>query len=315
MDQSGGQPDAQRRAGRAAGPISLAGHGADDSGGRVLIASNRGPVSFAVGDDGSLVGPARRRRPGLRPSSVKDHADVLWVCAALSDADRAAARAAPDGRLDAELTPGKPAVQMLDIPAGHLPAGLQLGGQLHALVRASHALRHAQPARASGSRSAASGSRSAPTTPRSPSALADGAGRGPRPDAGVRPGAGDDPGLSPAARPADARRAAPRRQDRAFLAHAVGAPGLLPAAAGRGGPRGAGRDPRRGSRRLPVPALGRRLPRLLRRVPRRVGGPGGRHRPVQGQADLGRRAPARRGRGRTAAAGGGPGRPGRRWPR
>jgi trehalose 6-phosphate synthase len=95
MDRSGGQP----------------------SPGRVLIASNRGPVSFAVGDDGSLV--ARRGAGGLVSglSSVKDQADVLWVCAALSDADRAAARAAPDGHIDAELTPGKTVVRMLDIPA------------------------------------------------------------------------------------------------------------------------------------------------------------------------------------------------------
>ena len=73
----------------------------------MLIASNRGPVSFAVGDDGSLV--ARRGAGGLVSglSSVKDHADVLWVCAALSDADRAAARSAPDGCLDADLTPAQ----------------------------------------------------------------------------------------------------------------------------------------------------------------------------------------------------------------
>jgi trehalose 6-phosphate synthase len=85
--------------------------------GRVLIASNRGPVSFAVGDDGSLM--ARRGAGGLVSglSSVKDHADVLWVCAALSDEDRTAARSSPDGRIDAELTPGKSTVQMLDIPA------------------------------------------------------------------------------------------------------------------------------------------------------------------------------------------------------
>ncbi len=89
----------------------------DQNGGRVLIASNRGPVSFAVGDDGSLV--ARRGAGGLVSglSSVKDYADVLWVCAALSDADRAAARSCPDGRIDADLTPGKSAVRMLDIPA------------------------------------------------------------------------------------------------------------------------------------------------------------------------------------------------------
>ena len=84
---------------------------------RVLIASNRGPVSFVVGEDGSLV--AQRGGGGLVSglSSVKDHGDVLWVCAALSDADRAAARSVPDGRIDAELTPGKSAVRMLDIPA------------------------------------------------------------------------------------------------------------------------------------------------------------------------------------------------------
>ncbi|HEY7918975.1 MAG TPA: trehalose-6-phosphate synthase [Streptosporangiaceae bacterium] len=83
----------------------------------MLIASNRGPVSFAVADDGSLVG--RRGAGGLVSglSSVKDHADVLWVCAALSDEDRTAARSSPDGRIDADLTPGKSVVRMLDIPA------------------------------------------------------------------------------------------------------------------------------------------------------------------------------------------------------
>ncbi len=103
MDHSGGQL-----------PGAGAGRG---SSGRVLIASNRGPVSFAVGEDGSLV--AQRGAGGLVSglSSVADHADVLWVCAALSDADRVAARSAPDGRIDAELTPGKSAVRMLDIPA------------------------------------------------------------------------------------------------------------------------------------------------------------------------------------------------------
>ncbi len=32
--------------------------------------------------------------------TVASQADLLWVCAALSDADRAAARAAPEGRLE-----------------------------------------------------------------------------------------------------------------------------------------------------------------------------------------------------------------------
>ena len=100
---------------------------------RVLIASNRGPVSFSLGEDGSLV--ASRGAGGLVSglSSVGGQADVLWVCAALSDADRTAARGAPDGRIDAGpaaglLSGGGPAdgsgagasirsaVLMLDIP-------------------------------------------------------------------------------------------------------------------------------------------------------------------------------------------------------
>jgi trehalose 6-phosphate synthase len=125
MDQSGGQPHRAAAGGerRGAGPpgqLSRGHQGVASPGqqsGRVLIASNRGPVSFAVGENGSLV--ARRGAGGLVSglSSVKDHADVLWVCAALSDADRAAARDAPGGRLDAGLTPGKSTVRMLDIPA------------------------------------------------------------------------------------------------------------------------------------------------------------------------------------------------------
>ena len=44
------------------------------------------------------------------------HADVVWVCAALSEGDRAAARRAPDGRLDRDgHDTGGLAVRMLDI--------------------------------------------------------------------------------------------------------------------------------------------------------------------------------------------------------
>jgi len=83
----------------------------------VLIASNRGPVSFRLGDDGML--SARRGGGGLVSglSSVTDHTSAaLWVCAALSDADRAAAREAPDGRFGPDGTPGGSGVRMLDIP-------------------------------------------------------------------------------------------------------------------------------------------------------------------------------------------------------
>ena len=55
---------------------------------------------------------------GLSP--VLGQASVLWVCAALSDADRTAARSAPDGLIEmtegADGGPGS-AVRMLDIPA------------------------------------------------------------------------------------------------------------------------------------------------------------------------------------------------------
>src|SRR5215468_4949186 len=100
--------------------------------GRVLIASNRGPVSFSLGDDGKLT--SRRGGGGVVAglSAVAGRAEVLWVCAALNDADRAAARAAPGGRLDVSLSDGvarpgpesgaalggpEPTVRTLDIPA------------------------------------------------------------------------------------------------------------------------------------------------------------------------------------------------------
>jgi trehalose 6-phosphate synthase len=103
-----------------ASQASLACMAADQESGRVLIASNRGPISFTMNDDGSVA--ARRGAGGLVSglSSVLGQASVLWVCAALSDADRAAAREAPDGLIEmtdgADGGPGS-AVRMLDIPA------------------------------------------------------------------------------------------------------------------------------------------------------------------------------------------------------
>jgi|SRR5271165_2988189 len=90
--------------------------GEAEAGGQVLIASNRGPVSFTRGDDGQL--SVKRGGGGMVSglSSVADKADMLWVCAALSDADRAAARVSVGGVLDpAQAGPGA-AVRMLDIP-------------------------------------------------------------------------------------------------------------------------------------------------------------------------------------------------------
>ena len=64
---------------------------------RVLVASNRGPVSYQFGADGSLTGS---RGGGGMIAGVTDglaalgpEASATWICAALSDADRAVARA------------------------------------------------------------------------------------------------------------------------------------------------------------------------------------------------------------------------------
>jgi len=86
------------------------------AGGPVLIASNRGPVSFTAEADGTL--SARRGGGGMVSglSAVADESDMLWVCAALSDGDRAAVRAAGGGLLNPEDTGAGTAVRMLDIP-------------------------------------------------------------------------------------------------------------------------------------------------------------------------------------------------------
>ncbi|MDW4908790.1 trehalose-6-phosphate synthase [Streptomyces sp. ADMS] len=74
---------------------------------RVLVASNRGPVTYEVREDGSL--HARRGGGGLVSglSAIGPDADALWVCSALGDGDREAVRrgVAEDG------------VRMLAIPA------------------------------------------------------------------------------------------------------------------------------------------------------------------------------------------------------
>ncbi|WP_131788149.1 alpha,alpha-trehalose-phosphate synthase (UDP-forming) [Protofrankia symbiont of Coriaria ruscifolia] len=97
----------------------------------MLVASNRGPVAFTTGDDGSLV--VRRGGGGLvsglhavasgdigsgDPTGRAGGAGggVVWVCAAISEADRRAIRSTPDGRLDlAGHDTGGAAVCMLDV--------------------------------------------------------------------------------------------------------------------------------------------------------------------------------------------------------
>ncbi|HSF26446.1 MAG TPA: trehalose-6-phosphate synthase [Actinomycetes bacterium] len=81
----------------------------------LVLASNRGPVSFTEADDGAP--RAKRGGGGLVSALGSIHGSgALWVCAALSDADRRVARAAPGGRLDlAGHETGTGAVRMLPI--------------------------------------------------------------------------------------------------------------------------------------------------------------------------------------------------------
>ncbi|MET4659850.1 MULTISPECIES: alpha,alpha-trehalose-phosphate synthase (UDP-forming) [Streptomyces] len=74
---------------------------------QVLVASNRGPVSYEVADDGSL--RAKRGGGGLVSglSAIGPDAGALWVCSALSDGDREAVRRGV----------GEDGVRMLDVPA------------------------------------------------------------------------------------------------------------------------------------------------------------------------------------------------------
>ncbi|MDH6218414.1 alpha,alpha-trehalose-phosphate synthase (UDP-forming) [Streptomyces pseudovenezuelae] len=74
---------------------------------QVLVASNRGPVSYDVQEDGSLA--ARRGGGGLVSglSAIGPDAGALWVCSALSEGDREAVRRGV----------GEDGVRMLAIPA------------------------------------------------------------------------------------------------------------------------------------------------------------------------------------------------------
>jgi trehalose 6-phosphate synthase len=81
----------------------------------IVVASNRGPLSFKLTDDGQL--EMDRGGGGLVSglTSVAREHDSLWVCAALSPADRRATQQAANGRIDDEHDTDGIAVRMLDI--------------------------------------------------------------------------------------------------------------------------------------------------------------------------------------------------------
>ncbi|MDX2395347.1 trehalose-6-phosphate synthase [Streptomyces sp. DK15] len=73
---------------------------------QVLVAANRGPLSYALDQDGTL--SARRGGGGLvsgLSAALAQQPEALWICAALSDADREAVRRGV----------AEPGVRMLDI--------------------------------------------------------------------------------------------------------------------------------------------------------------------------------------------------------
>ncbi|MCM2393757.1 alpha,alpha-trehalose-phosphate synthase (UDP-forming) [Streptomyces albipurpureus] len=79
----------------------------EHSAAQILVASNRGPISYTLRDDGAL--DARRGGGGLVSglSAIGSEADALWVCSALGDGDREAVRRGV----------GESGVLMLDIDA------------------------------------------------------------------------------------------------------------------------------------------------------------------------------------------------------
>ena len=82
------------------GPILGYAVGMAASGSRsLLVAANRGPMSISAGPGGRE--EVRRGGGGLVSGMVSalSEVDGLWVCAALNDRERAAARRAPDGHL------------------------------------------------------------------------------------------------------------------------------------------------------------------------------------------------------------------------
>ena len=100
--------------GSGSGTGSGSGSGSDKPSSHVLVASNRGPVTYALDADGTLT--ARRGGGGLVSglSAIGPEAGAVWVCAALGDGDREAARRY-GRRLDPADTGGGQSVRMLDI--------------------------------------------------------------------------------------------------------------------------------------------------------------------------------------------------------
>ena len=108
----------------------------------VVIVSNRGPLSFDRRRPTAGSAPSRARAgwsPASRP--LVDGTDAVWIAAALSDGDRAAAAA--DG---VRRRRGLPTSGSLALDPDALPPGLRRGVQRDAVVPPPRPLRPAPPA-------------------------------------------------------------------------------------------------------------------------------------------------------------------------
>jgi len=82
----------------------------------LIVASNRGPVTFERGSDGTF--EPHRGAGGLVTALIGALQDAggLWVAAAMSDGDREMAAASDDGRIEMRPFGGSYRLRYLDIP-------------------------------------------------------------------------------------------------------------------------------------------------------------------------------------------------------
>jgi trehalose 6-phosphate synthase len=84
---------------------------------RILVASNRGPVTFIEAGRGELV--PKRGSGGLVTglAAAVQASGGLWVASAMSEADRQQARRSPGGRLDVVMAEAKYGLRLIDVDA------------------------------------------------------------------------------------------------------------------------------------------------------------------------------------------------------
>ncbi len=92
---------------------------------RLLVASNRGPLTITGGDDGADDDEVKRGSGGLvsgMQAALSAAGDAVWVCAAMNERERVLARRVPDGQISeapivAEALHGEFDVRMLALDA------------------------------------------------------------------------------------------------------------------------------------------------------------------------------------------------------